>query len=124
MNVVVLRPEATKEGTLLGWKRRCAIAAWIGLLALVGCGGGGNQSTPFKASDSFSQASIAVSGNGENVTGRNLTAKICSGDDWCWRNPLPQGNPLDGVRGSGASDVWAVGEAGTILHFDGSAWTS
>src|SRR5215813_1568126 len=108
---------------MLEWKRRFALAAWVGLLALVGCGGG-NQATPLKASDSFSPASIAVTVNGENVTGRKLTAKICSGDDWCWRNPLPQGNPLDGVRGSGASDVWAVGEAGTILHWDGSAWTS
>src|SRR5207244_9013906 len=28
-------------------------------------------------------------------------------------------NDLLGVWGSGASDVWAVGDAGTILHFDG-----
>ena len=28
------------------------------------------------------------------------------------------------VWGSGASDVWAVGDSGTILHWDGSAWTS
>jgi hypothetical protein len=25
--------------------------------------------------------------------------------------------------GSSANDVWAVGLAGTILHFDGKAWT-
>ncbi len=30
---------------------------------------------------------------------------------------------LEGVWGNGASDVFAVGAAGTILRFDGSAWT-
>jgi hypothetical protein len=38
-------------------------------------------------------------------------------------------NNLWGIWGSGASDVWAVGNSdvafvGTILHWDGSAWTS
>ncbi len=28
-----------------------------------------------------------------------------------------------GLWGSGASDVWAVGD-GTIVHWDGSAWTT
>src|SRR5215813_2669094 len=110
-NVVLLKTRRPlRRGTLmLGWKRRFALAAWVGLLALVGCRGGGNQSTPFKASDGFSPASIAVTGNGENVRGRKLTGSaVCSADDWCWRNPLPQGNPLYGVWGSGASDVWAV----------------
>lgn len=30
---------------------------------------------------------------------------------------------LNGISGSSANDVWAVGDAGTVLHFDGSAWT-
>jgi photosystem II stability/assembly factor-like uncharacterized protein len=33
-----------------------------------------------------------------------------------WVNPLPQGNRLWGVWGSGVNDVYAVGENGTILH--------
>ncbi|MBS1150896.1 MAG: hypothetical protein H6Q89_2594, partial [Myxococcaceae bacterium] len=32
----------------------------------------------------------------------------------------PQG--LYGVWGSGPSDVWAVGGAGTVLRYDGGAW--
>jgi len=32
-------------------------------------------------------------------------------------------NQLYGVWGSGASDVWAVGYGGIILHWDGSAWS-
>jgi hypothetical protein len=39
--------------------------------------------------------------------------------DWTWQNPLPQGNPLWGVWGSSGSDVFAVGDWGTVLHYDG-----
>ncbi|MFO0575875.1 MAG: hypothetical protein U1A78_17900 [Polyangia bacterium] len=31
---------------------------------------------------------------------------------------------LRGVHGTSASDVWAVGDGGTLLHFDGAAWTA
>src|SRR5438309_12107938 len=48
---------------------------------------------------------------------------VCSSDGWCWSNPLPQGNPLWSVWGSASTDVWAVGEGGTILHWDGSTWS-
>ena len=43
---------------------------------------------------------------------------------WEWQNPLPQGNPLLGIWGSSGSDVFAVGEGGTILHYDGTSWSS
>jgi hypothetical protein len=43
---------------------------------------------------------------------------------WTWQNPLPQGNLLTSVWGSSASDVFAVGELGTILHYNGSAWST
>ena len=84
---------------MLGRKRWFALAAWVGLLALT-----------------FSPASIAVTVNGGNL--------VCSDDNWCWRMPLPQGNNLRTFWGSGESDIWGVGDVGTILHWDGSAWTS
>jgi trimeric autotransporter adhesin len=31
---------------------------------------------------------------------------------------------LAGVWGSGANDVWAVGAGGTLLHWDGAAWSA
>src|SRR2546425_4492046 len=51
-------------------------------------------------------------------------APVCSSDGWCWSNPLPQGNSLYSAWGSASNDVWAVGEGGTILHWDGTAWSA
>jgi hypothetical protein len=48
---------------------------------------------------------------------------LCTVDRWCWEEPRPQGNSLHGLGGTGPGDVWAVGEHGTVLHFDGAAWT-
>jgi hypothetical protein len=36
---------------------------------------------------------------------------------------VPTERYLSGVSGSGRSDVWVVGDVGTILHWDGTAWT-
>ena len=44
-------------------------------------------------------------------------------DGWTWADG-PAGVDLFGAWGSSASDVWYVGAAGTILHFDGHAFSS
>lgn len=44
-----------------------------------------------------------------------LSDGFCSSDSWCWSNPVPQGNFIDGIWGSDASHVWAVGQGGTIV---------
>src|SRR5262249_30998393 len=43
---------------------------------------------------------------------------------WRWADPLPQGNPLYGVWGSSATDVYAVGGGHTMLHSrdGGASW--
>src|SRR5215813_9821793 len=168
--------DAAEEGTFMhALKPRFALAAWVGLLALVGCSGGGSNPsswaisgtisgatavavnltgaanastttdgngnysfgslgngsyvlTPSRAGYSFSPASRAVTVSGGNITSQNFTATVstpvCRAENWRWRNPLPQGNLLFRVWGSEASDVWAVGWAGTIVHWDGSTSTS
>jgi hypothetical protein len=50
------------------------------------------------------------------------TPTFCN-DGWCWISPLPQGEPLHGISGTARDDVWSVGEAGTILHWDGGQWS-
>jgi hypothetical protein len=52
------------------------------------------------------------------------TDPVCSEDDWCWQTPIPQGNDLNGVWGNSATDVWVVGGGGTILRWDGTAWSA
>lgn len=45
--------------------------------------------------------------------------------EWCpVTTPLDPDLGLASVWGSGPSDVWAVGAAGSVLHWDGTAWTA
>jgi hypothetical protein len=48
---------------------------------------------------------------------------VVSSDGWAWQNPLPQGNDLRGISGRSGDDIFAVGEAGTIMHYNGATWT-
>lgn len=47
----------------------------------------------------------------------------CSPALFCWSNPLPQGNPIRGTFALSATDVWAVGDAGTVLHLSSGSWS-
>lgn len=49
---------------------------------------------------------------------------LCSADGFCWELPAPQGETLRAVWGAAANDVWAVGDGGVVLHFDGSVFTA
>lgn len=48
--------------------------------------------------------------------------RACPADHWCWENPLPQPRNLRGLWGASASDVWAVGDLGVALHWNGTSW--
>jgi hypothetical protein len=47
---------------------------------------------------------------------------LCDGLGWCWENPQPQGRHLNAVWAFGPDDLWAVGDSGTILRWDGTGW--
>ena len=49
---------------------------------------------------------------------------ICTESGWCWQRPRPQGNDLAAIWVAAEDDVWAVGYGGTIIHWDGQAWSS
>lgn len=53
-----------------------------------------------------------------------FAGRVCSVDNWCFWNPLPQGNQLRGIWGAAPDDIWAVGDGGTILHYDGATWSA
>lgn len=52
-----------------------------------------------------------------------FAGRVCSKDNWCWYSPLPHINTMRAVWGSAVDDYWAVGDLGTIMHFDGGAWS-
>ncbi len=47
--------------------------------------------------------------------------RACS-DGWCWEAPAPFAFDPTSVFARTATDVWAVGERGAVLHYDGSHW--
>lgn len=54
-------------------------------------------------------------GGGSADMGVSAPPRLCSPDKWCWENPRPQGNTLNGLWGTDPNNVWAVGDSGTIL---------
>lgn len=54
-----------------------------------------------------------------------ISATSYGQDGWVWQNPLPQGNALEGVYFTDASNGWSVGDNGTIMHTTdgGNNWT-
>lgn len=51
-----------------------------------------------------------------------ITVTLTAPGPFCWSNPQPQGNTFLSLWAVSPNDVWAVGEAGTIHHFDGQKW--
>ena len=125
----------------------CGVAVVFAAVGSSGCSGGGNTSrdgaadvTGLPDSDTGQGGGGAAGGAGRGgatagaggggAAGRGggggatgiVFRPLCPADGWCWEHPLPQGNALRAVHGSGPNDVWAVGDRGTILHFDGAAW--
>jgi hypothetical protein len=74
--------------------------------------------TPSLAGYTFSPASATVTLSGSEVA-QDFTANA----PWV---PVTSGtaNFLEGVWGTAANDVWAVGPNGTILHWNGTGWES
>jgi hypothetical protein len=111
----------------------------LSLMIVAGCAsgwadlGGEAEDPPFEGSDSTADSGVSTAGAGPRGDGsgsvgaegdggadqRIGTSTSCSTGGWCWSHPLPQGNTLFG--GSGR---WAVGDNGTILHFNGVGWSS
>ncbi|HBI14961.1 MAG TPA: hypothetical protein DDY20_05530 [Desulfobulbaceae bacterium] len=62
-------------------------------------------------------------------TTRYYTVLHFNGTDWSRMGgtpvvPADQSGRLKGIWGSSASNIWAVGDDGIILHYNGSNWTS
>lgn len=47
--------------------------------------------------------------------------QLCTGKV-CWENPLPFDVNLNAIWGFSSDNLWAVGDSGQILHWDGTVW--
>ncbi len=75
------------------------------------------------ASDDLAAASPDQGGSAADMAG-SAPVRVCSADNWCWENPLPQSNTLYGLWGANANNAWAVGSYGTILKWNGTGWAA
>jgi hypothetical protein len=50
-------------------------------------------------------------------------ASVCSPDGWCWMNPYPTADDNFGLWAASATDAWAVGYNGALLHWNGTNWS-
>jgi len=48
---------------------------------------------------------------------------VCSTTGWCFRDNLPQPYNIKDAWAISSTDVYAVGDAGTIIHYDGRNWS-
>ncbi len=46
----------------------------------------------------------------------------CPPGTWCWVNPIPNGNRVNALHGPSDTELYAAGEGGTLLRFDGASW--
>lgn len=49
---------------------------------------------------------------------------VISTDDWAWQNPLPYGNQIMDIWGTSASNAFAVGMSGSIIHYNRQIWSA
>lgn len=103
----------------------------VGILAAVACGSSTDATGEDSAGGDGGVADGATSGDGgtngepgaDGSAGASDGGTPCSGDGWCWVNPLPQGNTLNAVHVASGADAWAVGLQGTVLRWNGSVWS-
>ncbi len=65
-----------------------------------------------------------LSDAGTPGVGASAESAVCSAAEWCFRGPQLHSNTLFALWVRGASDLWAVGEAGTVIHFEEGVWTA
>lgn len=72
-----------------------------------------------RASPQASHPQSSAEARTERPSGCPSTPSVCSSSGWCVDHPRPAANELRAVWGSGPKAVFAVGDSGTALRFDG-----
>ena len=53
-----------------------------------------------------------------------IVSTTASAGGWEQEKPIPQVERINGIWGTSATNIFAVGYDGTILHYDGTSWSS
>lgn len=69
-------------------------------------------------------ASCRVQVNKEKGVDLQFQPFLTNSAGWTWRSHLPQGNSLNAVWGSSPDKMWAVGDVGTVMRYQGGVWTA
>lgn len=85
---------------------------------------------PLLAALALALTACATPGGGQGMKPEGPEAAACApvplppvqGGPFVWRNPLPQGDSLLSVWGFSADNLWAVGDRGRVLRFNGTDW--
>jgi len=91
----------------------CGLA--LGVLVLgTGCQSGMMEGAQCDASRPCAEGLVCDVVQGRCVSS-DPAIRYCTGDGWCWQSPSPQGNPLRATWVQSPTNIWTVGDAGTIL---------
>lgn len=92
-------------------------------------GADADAGTDAGADPGFGEIPLAPGGVTSDCAGAGHEVAVGSARGFCfegftWLSPLPQGNELRAVWGRTPQDLWAGGQAGMLMHFDGATWTN
>jgi hypothetical protein len=116
-------------GAMVHWDGRTWSSAWSGTLDGAAPDGVVDGTTAVRAIWAASSSDIWIVGGYDSDGVRTASGRYLT---WHWNGarwvdvptgPQPTPAGLLALWGSGPDDVWAVGEAMTILHWDGTTWT-
>lgn len=93
------------------------------VVALTAAGTNGSVFSGWSGACAGQGAVCTLTVNADQTASANFGTLSCSPDGVCWEAPLPFGYDLNGVAAISASDVWAVGNSGAAVHYDGKSWT-
>lgn len=92
-------------------------------------GGAGGSSAGSGGGAGGSGGGSGGSGGGSGGSGGGGGAPVLDGgcpglvrNGWCWESPLPSGLDYFDVSGTSETDLYVVGQYGTLMHFDGGRW--
>lgn len=67
-------------------------------------------------------AALELTGQAAATLGVNLTLSESCASGWCWLSPLPAASAINRLWSFAPDEVWAVGDRGLFLKWDGRAW--